>query len=155
VRRQAGRVRNCDSPGLSFGYAIIAVSLLKVSWRDAGEIGYGDFGLGSAIDPVKNAFVIFTCSACRDSDPLPSFLDRAFDIFLLSFAIAFERKITRSKSVTGFAFWDAVSQSVDGIGEIYARLIPAVDRPREEVQDTFECHGLGRFTEQGDCLLVP
>jgi hypothetical protein len=40
--------------------------------------------------------------------------------------------------MTSFGLWDAVSQSVDGIGEIYARLVSLIDRPRAEVQDTFE-----------------
>ena|SRR5258708_15692092 len=66
------------------------------------------------------------------------FFDCAIDILLLAFAIAFVREIARSKSLTRFALWDAVSQSVDGIGEVYARLISGIDRPPAEVQDTFE-----------------
>src|SRR5438477_8104073 len=79
-----------------------------------------------------------TRSACLDRDPLPCLLDRAIDVLLLSFAIAFVRKISRSKSLTRFALWDPVSQGVDGIGEVYARLVSAVYRPRAEVLDIFE-----------------
>jgi hypothetical protein len=82
--------------------------------------------------------VIVPRSTSRGRDPLPRLLDRAIDILPLSFAIALVRKVTRSNSVTRFALRDAVSQSVDRIGEIYTRLIIAVDRPRAEVQDTFE-----------------
>jgi hypothetical protein len=47
----------------------------------------------------------------------------------LSFAIAFVREITRSKSAARVALWDAASQSVDGIGEVYARVVSVIDRP--------------------------
>jgi len=50
----------------------------------------------------------------------------------LSFAIAFVREITRSKSVTRFTLWDAMSQSVDGIGEAYARLVFGVAMNNQE-----------------------
>jgi len=67
---------------------------------------------------VYPSFVIFMDSTSRGRDPLPRLLDGAIDILLLAIAIAFVREITRSKSMPRFAFWDAVSQSVDSIGEV-------------------------------------
>src|ERR1700722_7230429 len=72
------------------------------------------------------------------SDSLPSLLDRPINILFLAFSISFVRKITRGEGVARFVLRYAVGQSVDGISEIHARLVAAVDRLRAEVLDAFE-----------------
>ena len=72
------------------------------------------------------------------SDSLPSLPNRAINILLLPFPISFVRKITRSKRVARLVLRDAVGQSVDGIGEIHARLVAGVDWLRSEVLDALE-----------------
>src|SRR5260370_24665298 len=72
------------------------------------------------------------------SDSLPSFPNRAINIFLLPLPISFVRKITRSKRLPRRVLRDAVGQSVDCICEIHARLVAVVDWLRSEVLDALE-----------------
>src|ERR1700730_3539316 len=51
----------------------------------------------------------------------PSLVNRPINILLLSFPTSFVRKITRSDRVARLALRDPVGQSVEGVGEPYAR----------------------------------